>query len=424
MKITVTKPPQGGAIPAIASKSHAHRALIAAALADSETAIACGEMNEDIRATVRCLQALGAQIRYAGGVFAVNPVPLPVRKELCELDCGESGSTLRFMLPVACALGAQASFIMRSRLPRRPLSPLYEELTAHGCALSPQGVSPLAVTGRLTGGVYNIAGNVSSQFITGLLLALPLLQDDSRIDVIGELESRPYVDITLQTLSDFGIRIAEHKNSFTIPGSQRYASPGKLTVEGDWSNAACWLALGAIGNQPVTVTGLSPDSPQGDKSFLDFLTRFGAKIKTGPYGITVSSGDLRGIDADVSLCPDVTPMIAAVALKAEGRTRIQNAARLRLKECDRLSAITNTLRAFGARISETPDGLTIDGGQPLHGGCVSSEDDHRIVMMAAVASALCEGEVSIEHAGAVNKSYPRFFDDLRSLGGEVREEQP
>ncbi len=424
MNITVVKPPYGGTISAIASKSHAHRALIAAALADAETVIACGEINEDIQATVRCLQALGAKIRYDGAAFAVSPIPMPVKKDKCALDCGESGSTLRFMLPVACTLGARASFIMRARLPRRPLSPLYEELAAHGCALSPQGTSPLDVTGQLTGGAYTIAGNVSSQYITGLLLALPLLKEDSRIDVTGRLESRPYVDITLKTLSDFGIEITQHGDSFLIPGGQRYGSPGKLTVEGDWSNAACWLALGAIGPQPVTVNGLDPESPQGDKAFMEFLARFGAKIETGATGITASGGNLRGINADVRLCPDLTPMIAAVALKADGRTRIQNAGRLRLKECDRLRAITDTLRAFGARITETPDGLTIDGGTPLHGGRVSSEDDHRIVMMAAVASALCKGPASIERADAVNKSYPRFFDDFQTLGGEVREEQP
>jgi 3-phosphoshikimate 1-carboxyvinyltransferase len=424
MKVTIQRPPRGGNASAVPSKSHAHRALIAAALADAETKIACDEINEDIRATVRCLRALGARITHGNGIFSVHPLSKPIAGDLRTLDCGQSGSTLRFMLPVACALGANASFIMSARLPRRPLSPLYEELAAHGCALSPQGASPLAVSGRLTGGAYTIAGNVSSQFITGLLLALPLLKGDSRIDVTGELESRPYVDITLQTLSDFGIEITHRGGGFIIRGNQRFVSPGTLAVEGDWSNAACWLALGAIGKEPVTVTGLGLQSPQGDKAFLEYLARFGAKIEAGAGGVTVSGGDLRGIDADVRACPDLVPMIAAVALAAQGQTRIGNAARLRLKECDRLRVITNTLRAFGARTQETPDGLTIDGGNPLRGAAVASEDDHRIVMMAAVVSALCEGGVVIEGAEAVNKSYPRFFEDFQALGGEVREEQP
>ncbi len=422
MNITILKPPRGGSVAAIASKSHAHRALIAAALADAKTELVCGETNDDILATVRCLRALGAMITYDTGVFTVLPIAEPVGAEKRTLDCGESGSTLRFLLPVACALHANASFVMRARLPGRPLSPLYEELAAHGCLLSKQGVTPLNVAGKLTGGVYTVAGNVSSQFITGLLLALPLVKEDSRINVTGELESRPYVDITLQTLQDFGIEVAERGGSFFIRGSQRFASPGTLTVEGDWSNAACWLALGAISKTPATVTGLNPRSPQGDKAFLDLLRRFGAKVVMDGAGVTVSGGGLRGIDTDVRANPDLAPMIAAVALAARGQTRIQNAARLRLKECDRLSVITGTLRAFGAQISETPDGLIIGGGHLLHGATVSSENDHRIVMMAAVASALCGGEVTVAHAEAVHKSYPRFFTDFHALGGQTREE--
>ena len=263
MKATIQRPPHGGKVSAISSKSHAHRALIAAALADAETKVACGEINEDIRATVRCLRALGARITHDHGVFSVYPLSKPIGGDARTLDCGQSGSTLRFMLPVACALGANAEFIMRARLPRRPLSPLYEELAAHGCALSPQGASPLSVSGQLTGGGYTIAGNVSSQFITGLLLALPLLREDSRIDVTGDLESRPYVDITLQTLSDFGIEIEECGGGFIIRGSQRFVSPGKLTVEGDWSNAACWLALGAIGAAARHGHGPRPAKPAG-----------------------------------------------------------------------------------------------------------------------------------------------------------------
>ena len=264
---------------------------------------------------------------------------------------------------------------------------------------------------------------MSSQFITGLLLALPLLKGDSQIDVTGELESRPYVDITIKTLSDFGIDIDERGGGFFIRGGQRFQSPGKLTVEGDWSNAACWFTLGAVAN-PVTVTGLDLNSPQGDTAFLGVLSSFGAKIDVSGPRVTLTGGTLRGVDTDASANPDLVPMIAAVALAADGHTRIRNAARLRLKECDRLRVITKTLRAFGARITEMPDGLTIDGGYKLHGGIIASEDDHRIVMMAAVVSALCDGEVVIEHADAVNKSYPRFFDDFRALGGEALEGQP
>lgn len=424
MNVTITKPPRGGRVAAIASKSHAHRALIAAALADAPTKIICSETNEDILATAGCLQALGAEIAYGGGVFIVRPLAQPLGTEHRALDCGESGSTLRFLLPVACALGAYVSLVMRARLPRRPLSPLYEELVAHGCTLSGQGVSPLHVSGKLTGGTYTIAGNVSSQFVTGLLLALPLLTEDSRIEITGELESRPYVDITLQVLRDYGIEVTENSSGFLIRGGQTYRSPGTAVIEGDWSNAASWLALGAISAEPVTVTGLDVNSPQGDKAFVNMLTRFGAKVDAGKDFVTVSGGLLRGIDADVRLTPDLTPMIAAVALAADGRTRILNAARLRLKESDRLGVIRNTLGALGAQVQETMDGIEIEGGLPLRGCAVSSENDHRIAMMAAVASALCDGPVTIGQADAVNKSYPRFFDDFRVLGGEALEETP
>jgi len=424
MRLTVKKTPAGGTLRAISSKSHAHRVLIAAALADRNTEIACCDINEDILATVRCLTALGAAISYMDGVFTVAPLARPVSAESCTLDCGESGSTLRFMLPVACALGAGASFSMRARLPQRPLSPLYGELTAHGCALSPQGSAPLTVSGSLTGGEYRIAGNVSSQFITGLLLALPLLVENSRINVTGKLESRPYVDLTLRALRDFGIEIEERCGSFLIRGGQQFSSPGKLTVEGDWSNAAPWLALGAVSEQPVTITGLDTNSPQGDKAFIHILRRFGAAVCRDASGITVCGGHLKGIDVGVRDIPDLVPMIAVVALAAEGRTRILNAARLRLKESDRLSAIANTLGALGAQIAETPDSLLIEGGRKLRGGSINSQNDHRVAMMAAVASVLCDGEVAIAQAGSVNKSYPRFFDDLRSLGGGTAEEQP
>ena len=424
MKAIIQKPPHGGTIQAISSKSHAHRALIAAALADTATEVVCSDMNADILATVQCLQAMGAQISSQNGAFSVLPLQRPLAAISRHLDVGESGSTLRFMLPVACVLGAHADFTMGGRLPQRPLSPLYEELTAHGCTLSPQGSSPLTVSGQLTGGTFRIAGNISSQFITGLLMALPVLPDDSRIEIIGSLESRPYVDITLQVLREFGIAIQEDENVFSIPGGQTYRSPGRITIDGDWSNAACWLALGAIGQTPVTVTGLNLQSPQGDKAILPLLTRFGATVDCTGDGITVSGGALRGIAVDAAATPDLIPVIAAVAMAAREQTHIYNAARLRLKECDRLSAIAQTLDAFGARIVETGDSLFFVAGGSLHGGTVSSQNDHRIVMMAALASAVCNDAIIIENADAVNKSYPRFFEDFRRLGGQIQEVLP
>ncbi len=423
MKVSIQSPPRGGTVKAVSSKSHAHRMLIAAALADQETRILCSDQNDDIRATVKCLEALGAHTRYADGAFTVSPMARPVDASARTLPCGESGSTLRFMLPIACALGANAELTMQGRLPLRPLSPLYEELVAHQCKLSAQGVSPLITSGKLTGGTFSIMGNVSSQYITGLLFALPLLQADSQIDVLGKLESRPYVDLTLKVLKSFGIEIEDRAGSFFIRGGQQYRSPGTQTVEGDWSNAAPWLVLGAVSDTPVTITGLSMQSMQGDKTFMNVLQRFGANVSADASSVTVSGGTLKGIDMGVRDIPDLVPMITIAALAAQGDTRILSAARLRLKESDRLSTTSETLRAFGAEITETQDSLLIQGVQQLHGGKVDSHNDHRIVMMAAVASALCSGPVEIVHAEAVRKSYPRFFDDLRALGGVVTEEQ-
>jgi 3-phosphoshikimate 1-carboxyvinyltransferase len=421
MNIKIIRPALGGTIPAIASKSMAHRFLICAALAASETELVCSGTSNDIDATVRCLRALGADIAYSNGVFHVSPIPRPVIGAY-TLDVGESGSTLRFMLPVVCALGADASFRMGGRLPSRPLSPLYEELVSHGCILSSQGTSPLTASGRLTSGTYTLAGNVSSQFISGLMFALPLLDGDSQIDIVGELESKPYVDMTADALRMFGISIRlDRRASYKISGNQRYIAPKSVAVEGDWSNAAFWLSLGAVTGQGITVTNLEPTSLQGDKSIADLLERFGACVVRSGTSVTVTRGRLRGVDIDAGNIPDLVPVIAAVASVSQGKTTIFNAGRLRIKESDRLETVTETLQSLGADIIETADGLVITGRQRLNGGTVDSRGDHRIAMAAAVAAAVCEGPVTINNADAVNKSYPGFFRDHAALGGRVKE---
>ncbi len=420
MDIKITKPAYGGTIKAIASKSQAHRLLIASALADAPTRLVCGETSDDINATVQCLTALDARINYDGSAFDVTPIPCPVPAGR-TLDCGESGSTLRFMLPVACALGAGGTFLMGGRLPSRPLSPLYEELTGHGCALSMTGASPLYTGGHLIGGRFLIPGNISSQFISGLLFALPLVDEDSLIEIGGVVESRPYIDMTLAALKVFGISIKPNAQSFTVPGRQRYVSPGALTVEGDWSNAAFWLALGAIGPHSVTVTNLDMESTQGDKAVVAFLKRFGAEVTIDSQTVTISRGNLHGIDIDAGDTPDLVPILAAVAAVSGGQTVISNANRLRIKESDRLKTVTETLSSLGADIAETADGLIINGKAHLDGGIVSSHGDHRIAMTAAVISTACREAVTIQRAEAVSKSYPGFFEALAALGGVFEE---
>ena len=308
---------------------------------------------------------------------------------------------------------------MAGLLPTRPLTGLYDEMITHGCLISKPGSLPLTCEGHLNNGIYTIPGDISSQFISGLLLALPLISGDSTVRVTGVLESRPYVDITLDALRAFNIDIIEDKeNVFNIPGRQIYHSPGKIEVGGDWSNAAFWLSAGAIGKDSITCTGLDRESGQGDKAITGFLTRFGANVFYGKNSVTVSPGKLRGIEIDAGDTPDLVPVLAAVASVAEGETVIRNASRLRIKESDRLHTVTQTLSAFGADIKETEDGLIITGRDNLTGNEIGSFGDHRIAMTAAVISVVCSGDVIINGAEAVRKSYPGFFDDFTNvLGG-------
>lgn len=416
MRAIIGNTPLHGQVEAISSKSWLHRALICAAMGEQPTRLRWRSCGEDVAATVRCLEALGAQLTpqtdglsVCGGK-TVSPA---------VLDCGESGSTLRFLLPLAGALGVQAAFYASGRLPQRPLSPLYEQLGSHGYALSEQGVVPLRGEGRLRGGVYRLPGNVSSQYVSGLLMALPLLVDDSEIMLTSKLESRPYVDLTLDLLRRFGVEIRETGDGFFVPGGQRPRTPGELTAEGDWSNAAFWLCAGALSAGGVTVCGLDPASRQGDRAVCDILSRFGAVLTVDGRRISVRRGNLRGIDVDCAQIPDLLPVLAAVAAGAEGTTRFYHAQRLRLKESDRLKTVAQTLSALGARVQEQPDGLTVEGCSCLEGGCVSGHNDHRIVMMAAVAAALCKRPVCIEQAQAVDKSYPDFFRDAALLSANV-----
>ena len=392
MNQNISPSPLRGSIPAIPSKSAAHRLLICAALADSPTEVICHGTSKDIEATRACLAAM-----ETGGV----------------LPCGESGSTLRFLLPVAAALGLEAEFLMEGRLPQRPLAPLDAQLTAHGARLSRPAPDRLRVSGRLTPGDYTLPGNVSSQYISGLLFALPLLDGPSKLTVTGTVESAPYIDMTLDALGKFGV-VPRREGTVFFLSPAAYRSPGRAAVEGDWSNAAFWLCAGALGG-PVTVTGLNPGSLQGDKAVLEILKQFGANITEDHGNYTVSGGELHGMEIDARAIPDLVPVLSVVAAAAEGETRFVNAGRLRLKESDRIETVCAMLRALGAGVEETPDGLTIRGGRALPGGAVDSANDHRIAMSAAVASILCRGRVTVTGAEAVSKSYPRFWEDFESM---------
>ena len=415
---TVLPGARHGAVKIPASKSQAHRLLIEAALGSTETALSCDGISKDIAATAACLNALGADIRERDGVLYVKPLTAVPAGE-CRLPCGESGSTLRFLLPVVGALGAKAVFVREGRLPQRPLTPLDAELTAHGMTLVPDGAL-LRCSGQLAPGDYTLPGNVSSQYISGLLMALPLLNGESRLTVTGKVESAAYITMTEDALRLAGIQISKHNQVYIIKSNQKGKLPASLEVEGDWSNAAFFLALGALSPEGVTVRGLNGNSAQGDRAVLDILCAFGAEIRETAEGIFVRRGALRAVAIDAAPIPDLIPVLSVVAAGAEGETRVVNAARLRLKESDRLTSTTQLLRGLGAEVEELPEGLVIHGGKRLCGGMVDSVGDHRIAMSAAVAASLCEAAVTVSGAECVEKSYPRFWDDFNSLTGGTK----
>ena len=377
------------------SKSYAHRLLIAAALSDAPTEVRMNALNNDIIATADCLRALGAKIDRTDAGFLVHPIQAAPDGEH-TLFCGESGSTLRFMIPVAAALGARCTFTGAGRLPERPNRILTDALNAHGVHAD-SDLLPMRLSGRLTGGAYPIAGNVSSQYITGLLLALPLCAQDSQIILTTHLESAAYIDITLETLTPFGIRIERTKSGWRIPGGQHYRSPKSINAEGDWSGAAFWCAANRLGGE-VECLGLNHRSVQGDRAILEMLNQLGGEI-------------------DVSGTPDLVPALAVAAAAHPGVTRITGAGRLRIKESDRLRTVADMLRALGGQVDELDDGLVIHGGAPLRGGTVDGCNDHRIVMAAAIAGTVAQGPVHITDAQAVSKSYPAFFNAFNALGG-------
>ena len=399
MRVVIGPGPLRGQVRAIASKSQAHRLLICAALSDGATEIVCRESSGDIDATADCLRALGASVDRSGGVFRVRPIADPVPG--ARLDCGESGSTLRFLLPVLCALGTPSRVKMRGRLPERPLSPLWETLERAGARLSRPAGDEIAVGGAIAGGEYEIAANVSSQFISGLLLALPLC-GGGRVALTGAAESSPYIEITRRAQAAFGLRSGFDGSGYTVPALPRYRSPGALEVEGDWSNAAFWLCARALGSE-VECLGLDPASPQGDRAVVGLLE----KIRRG--GAVIDARDV----------PDLIPVLSVAASVSPGVTEFINAGRLRLKESDRLKTTAAMLASLGADVAEGPDGLAVRGVERLAGGVVDSANDHRIAMSAAVASTVCRGSVTVLGARCVDKSYPGFWDDFERLGARV-----
>ena len=393
-----------GTVTPPASKSQTHRALIAAALGEGDSELHNFCWSRDIRATADCLSALGASWEETEpGTIRVRGLSERGRQDLPLLDCGESGSTLRFLIPVALAAAGGGLFRGQGRLMERPLTPYFDIFREKGVMYALEK-GALEVRGALRPGDYRLPGNVSSQFITGLLLALPLLPGDSRILLTAPLESAGYIHMTLETLADFGISVETVPEGWRIPGNQTYR-PRELTLEGDWSQAAFFLTAAFLGHD-VKATGLRDDSSQGDRVMGEFCRRLGQPGETA---------------LDLSDCPDLAPALAAAAAFRTGEiTHLTGAARLRLKESDRLSSVTAVLWALGAEITEHPDGLTLVGKDILSGGVtVGSWNDHRIAMMAAIAATRCENPVTILGGECVEKSYPGFWRDFEALGARL-----
>ncbi len=417
MTVTVSGRRLHGCATAPASKSAVHRLLICAAFADKPTVITGATLSQDITATIACLRALGATVTIQDDRLEV--IPLERVNADALLDCGESGSTIRFLLPIAAALGG-ARFTGRGRLAQRPLSPLYELLCENGCDLSPQGLFPLCVRGTLSGSRFTIDGGVSSQFISGLLMAAPLLGRDVEIRVTGTVESRPYIDLTVAAMRRFGVQVSEDNAVFRIAAESRYRSPETVAAEGDWSNGAFWLVAGAIAPESkLTVVGLDDTSLQGDRAIAAILREAGATVESTADGLRVTGAVTKPLDIDVAHIPDLVPILAVLAAAIQGRSIIGNARRLRLKESDRLCSVHAMLTALGGTVTMGEDHLIIDGTGRLCGGTVDACNDHRIAMAAAVAACICDGDVEIVGAEAVRKSYPTFFTEFAERGMEV-----
>lgn len=386
MDITIHPRSLRGAIQIIPSKSIAHRYLICAAFADSETTLICPETNRDIEATVDCLNALGADIQRTDSGYMIDPIS--VIPETAILNCHESGSTLRFLLPIVGALGVDATFQMAGRLPQRPLSPLWEEMERMGCTLTHPTADTIRCQGKLRPGEYVIDGGVSSQFITGLLFATALMEVKGKTTITGTLESKPYVDMTERALSLFA--------------APNFHTPGYLQVEGDWSSGAFFLAANTLGSN-LSVRGLNEASVQGDRAVVEILKQ----LENGMP--TVSAKDI----------PDLIPVLSVVAASKHGAV-FTNIQRLRLKESDRVASTVAMVESLGGKAKADENALKIDG-TGLTGGTVDAVNDHRIAMSAAIAATVCKKDVTILGAECVKKSYPKFWEEYARLGGNYEQ---
>lgn len=387
------------------SKSMAHRLLISASLADGISVIDNIALSDDITATINALSILGAEISVSGSRVTVKGIINSPDKAV--IDCNESGSTMRFLIPVCAALGVEGIFIGKGKLPSRPIDTYINSFKDKGIIFNYNNTMPFSFSGKLKSGKFYISGNISSQFITGLLYALPLLDGDSEIILTSSLQSEPYVDMTVDSLAKAGIIAEKTDKGYYIKGNQKFRA-FNAEVEGDYSQAAFYLVADALGSN-ININGLDENSHQGDKKIIEIIKEISYNKNNLPDAFT----------ADCSQCPDIVPILSVLACFCNGTSVIENVARLRIKESDRLSAMTQNLNAIGGKVTEYPDKLVIEGINHFDGGIVDSFNDHRIAMSMAIAATRCKRSLTIKGAQCINKSYPDFFEDYIKLGGNI-----
>lgn len=409
MQIEISPGKLSGTLRVPASKSIAHRILICAALARGTSHIMGVDASRDLTATMDVLKGFGAtfETNPATRVITVHGIGGKERPSSSIADCCESGSTLRFLLPVAAALGISTTFYGQGRLPERPITAYLRELPPKGVHFSSDHL-PLTITGQLHPGTYELEGDVSSQYVTGLLFALSLLDHGSVIRLTSPLQSRPYVNLTLACLREFGVNVQENGDDFLIPGGQMFHARD-VQVEGDYSQAAFFYVANALGSN-VELTNLNPQSVQGDKQIVEITRTMAEKLRLGqPAGFSIDAANI----------PDLVPILAVLGTFGTEPSKITGAHRLILKESNRLETTAALLNGLGGKVNVTDDGLEIEPVSSLHGGTVDSYGDHRIAMCAAIAATRCTGDVTILHAECVDKSYPAFYEDYNMLGGSA-----
>ena len=395
-----------GTIEIPSSKSASHRMLICAGLCNGISELSGITMSKDIKATIEALISMGADIRHDNDKIYVKGISNSV--DSCTIDCCESGSTLRFIIPIAAALGIKTVFLGEGKLPERPITPYLREFNNKGIKFTYENTMPFSIEGKLLAGEYILEGDISSQFITGLLFALPLCNEDSIIKLSSTLQSKPYVDMTIDCLKKFGIKVLEIENAYLIKGNQKY-KPYSAKVEGDYSQAAFFYVANALGSN-IEIKNLFSQSVQGDKKILEILNNI---------GYTININNLKSFSVDVGDIPDLVPILAVLGCFGNDVSEITNASRLRIKESDRLTAIATSLNAIGGDISIDEDRLLIKPIKQFSGGIVDSFNDHRIVMALSIASIKSTAPIIIKNANAVEKSYPEFFSDFNKLGGKA-----